>query len=282
MRANNPSAAARAELRCIWPRTPKPNVVISVGTGYSETACPESERNRSILRDGFIPRTIRGFLASPSIDGESGWTDLLQNLSDAEKRGYHRISHRFAKKPPALDDASAVPGLVKTIGHQHLDCDEIVSALWASRFFMELQAEPEYNRGQYQCQAVVLFRGGDVRPLVRAMSDRHSSLRIMLGSRVLLHLEGGDSSCVGCGHFQHNFTFTIRHLDDIIKLTLAYGGRLEGLLSGSGKSVNWFIEQQTCHGRLRRWAEEGHSCGYSPKRAISVGRGSQSSKRRRL
>lgn len=269
MRANNPSSAARSELRCIWPRTPKPNVVVSIGTGYAEIINTGGERDRGVLWDGFIPRTLRGFLSSPSVDGENGWTDLLQNLSDAEKGRHFRISHKFVDQPPSLDDASAIPGLIEAVDRSPLARGKIVRSLWTSRFFLELQATPRYIRGQFHCRAVLLFRGVDVRPLIQVISLNHASVRLMLGTRILSHLDAGDGVCDKCGHFQQHFTFIVRYLDDKVNLTMAYGSEIEELLSGSGKSVNWFLEQQTHEGRLKHWPTEAHKCNRPGKRKAS-------------
>lgn len=62
MRANNPVDAGLLEIGVIWPSTRKPDLVLSVGTGYVET--PESPAVKflqGILTDGMIPRLFRSF-----------------------------------------------------------------------------------------------------------------------------------------------------------------------------------------------------------------------------
>src|SRR3954470_21120211 len=77
MRANNPTEAALWELGCVWPDHPNPHLVLSVGTGYQNLSVNELGPYRGIWLDGFLLRILRAFLSSPSLDGESSWSALL-------------------------------------------------------------------------------------------------------------------------------------------------------------------------------------------------------------
>lgn len=262
MRANNPSAAARLELRCIWPQTPKPHVLVSVGTGFSNHGSIDDGAERGLLWDGFISRVFRGFMASPFVDGDSGWLSLIENLSAEEKQRYFRLSLQFIGDAPMLDDASAMPLLESQATICLQDHSDLVRRLWASRFFVEFQTEPVYCFGEYQCRAKILFRGEDIRALVALICQKHSFPVIKVGNRVASRLYQHDGVCVTCGRFHQPLDFRVRRLDESISIVLAYNATLTVPLPGHGKSAQWFLQRQMLHGHLRRWEAEPECCGH--------------------
>lgn len=259
MRANNPSAAAKLELRCLWPQTPRPHVLVSVGTGFSNQGSTDAGAERGLLRDGFIPRVFRGFMSSPFVDGDSGWLSVIESLSAEEKRRHYRLSFQFIGDAPMLDDAPAMPLLESQASVCPQDHLGLVRRLWASRFFIEFQSEPVYCLGEYQCRAKILFQGEDIRSLITLICQKHRFPQIKVGNRVATRLHQYDGVCVACGGFQQQLEFRVRRLDESISLVLAYDSTLTVPLPGHGESAKWFLKRQKLHGNLRRWLA-GCSC----------------------
>lgn len=260
MRANNPSAAAKAELPCIWPETPNPHVLVSVGTGFSRQGTTDMGAGRGLLWNGFIFRVFRGFMSSPFVDGDNGWLSVIDRLSTEEKQRHIRLSFEFVGHAPALDDAPAMALLERQSSACSQDYSAVVRILWASRFFIELQSEPVYYLGEYQCKATILFRGDDIRPLVALMCQTYQSPQIKVGNRVVSRLHQYDGVCMTCGRFQQQVDFSVRRLDESIRLVLAYESALTAPMQGHNKPVQWFLQRQMLNGHLRRWSSGPLCC----------------------
>ncbi|KIW24829.1 uncharacterized protein PV07_10519 [Cladophialophora immunda] len=124
---NNPTEKALWELGCIWP----------------DPLDHDSELYRGIWLDGFVPRILRAFLSSPSLDADNSWAALSNRLHDDVRERFHRLTLEFADELPELDDTSQIPRLIQIATHSPLDLDEEKRKLWASRFFFELHSKPE-------------------------------------------------------------------------------------------------------------------------------------------
>lgn len=266
MRANNPTDAALLEVNCIWPDHHRPHLVLSVGTGYHETSANDTKFDQEILDDGFVARILRAFLSSPCLDGERAWLNILNRLDESDRSRYFRLRYRFQSDPVALDDAPQIFSLGQMVSEFPLDLEKEVKALWASRFFFELLAEPEYSRGQYLCRAMILCRFADARPLIRAMRHEYFSPRLVMGTLVTTDFSNEDHCCVKCGYFQREIGFEVRQLDSAITTSLVFDKGERSPLASFPKPVNWFIEQQSKSGRWRRWKNTSTCCGEMRKR----------------
>lgn len=266
MRANNPTEPTLWELTCIWPDHPHPHLVLSVGTGYRETSADDTKSDRGIVHDGFIARGVRAFLSSPCLDGERAWLNILNRLDDSDRSRYFRLRYRFQSEPAALDDAPRIPSLGQMVSEFPLDLGKELKALWASRFFFELLAEPEYSRGQYLCRAMILCRFADARPLILAMRQVSFSPRLLMGNLVITDFGNKDHCCAKCGYFQREIGFEVRQLDSVVTMSLAFDRGERSPLASFPKPVNWFVEQQSKSGRWRRWRNTSICCGEMHKR----------------
>jgi hypothetical protein len=260
MRANNPSAVARTELRYIWPQTSKPHVLVSIGTGYSRQDSADVGTDRGFLRDGFVSRILRAFMTSPAVDGDSGWLNLIDNLSAEERKRHFRLSLQFTGDPPALDDASSVPHLEAHATSHNEDYSELVRCLWASRFFLEFQNEPCYSAGEYLCQIAIRFEGDDIRPFLEVICQKYSCPQLKQGSRIVSRLYQRDGICETCGHLQLAVSFKVRSLDECVSVRLVYSSTASAPINGDGRSIAWFLERQMLHGHLRRWPSQRPCC----------------------
>ena len=69
---NNPVDPAHWENQVLW--DVEPDLMVSVGTGYArQPNSPKVPRTRHGLRDGYIPRLFRSFMAL--LSGENNWID---------------------------------------------------------------------------------------------------------------------------------------------------------------------------------------------------------------
>ncbi|KAK5188064.1 hypothetical protein LTR92_011765 [Exophiala xenobiotica] len=134
--ANKPTDAALWELNCIWPETNGPHLVLSVGTGCQKSLSHELGPYRGVWLDGFIPRILRAFLSSPSLDAESSWMALWNRLDANTRERYHRLSCEFNGELSDLDDSSQIPRLIHMTKSSTVDYDTLKCKLWASRFIL--------------------------------------------------------------------------------------------------------------------------------------------------
>ncbi|KAJ9493556.1 hypothetical protein H2202_010972 [Exophiala xenobiotica] len=125
IRANNPTDAALWELNCIWPESNGPHLVLSVGTGCQKPVSHELGPYRGVWLDGFIPRILRAFLSSPSLDAESSWMALWNRLDANTREHYHRLSCEFDGELPDLDDSSQIPRLIHMTKSSTVDYDTL-------------------------------------------------------------------------------------------------------------------------------------------------------------
>ena len=266
MRANNPTEAALWELGCVWPDHPSPHLVLSVGTGYQNLAVNELGPYRGFWVDGFLLRILRAFLSSPSLDGESSWSALLNRLDDSGREKFFRLTFEFEGPAAPLDDAARIPLLKQMADNSRLNLDQLTRALWASRFFFELVSEPEYLQGHYVCRGVVLCRFHDVRPLVGAICRAYTSPRVTMDNLMLFSLMKDDGFCKKCGYFEKDITFQVRQLNDVIGLSLTFDKAKRSHLASFPKPVEWFLQRQWKHGCWRQWGKASKCCGNRLKR----------------
>lgn len=154
IRANCPLRPALRESEIIWPWATRPDLIVSVGTGYAaEAPATRLEDNRRRRHDGFIERAIRIFLSSPAMDARRGWQDALDSIPAAVKKDVYRLDREITGKLPELDDAQALDKLGE---FEYLILDELIQAWLAKSFFFELDEEPILVNGNYDCQGSVL------------------------------------------------------------------------------------------------------------------------------
>jgi hypothetical protein len=67
VRHNNPAKIALWESRVIWPLVDEPDILVSIGTGYTAAARGSEET----ITGGFIPRLLQPLMHS--MDGELIW-----------------------------------------------------------------------------------------------------------------------------------------------------------------------------------------------------------------
>ena len=246
MRANNPTEIGLWELRKIWPTSSKPAVVVSIGTGSgtSPPICKDLPHNR-IFYDGFLARAYRAFMSSPSLDGQSSWLALLNRLDETEKDDYYRLNLNFNDTEPLMDDVGQMPALQHQVHVQYATSIQRILALWASRFFFELDKRPRYSCGYYVCSGMILCRFQNARALVATISKSYKQVKFVLRQTRSLGSLKALSCCETCGIFQLLVDFEVSRMYERIEIGLSLGDGRSCHISGFPNSMHWFVEQQS-------------------------------------
>lgn len=154
VRANNPLSIALKESTLIWPGRSKPDLLVSVGTGYS---APERQPHHTgsggVLRDGAVARLIRAAVSSPSIDGEQAFLEALNYVSCEMRANIHRVNQRLHGSLPWLD-VDQLAGLAES---SFSVPDALVRAvLVTGTLFFELDGCPAMRQGVFFCEGSIL------------------------------------------------------------------------------------------------------------------------------
>ena len=256
-------------------------MVLSVGTGCQKPVSHELGPYRGIWLDGFIPRILRAFLSSPSLDAESSWMALWNRLDANTRERYHRLSCEFAGELPDLDDSSQIPRLIHMTKGSTVDYDALKCKLWASRFFFELRSRPQRVHGYYICQGTILCRSRDCRPVIEAICRCFDLPKIVMENKPIIDLTDGTCFCERCGYFQKEVAFEVSHLGHAASLCLEFDDSRQSPLASFPKPMAWFLARQLRHGKLFQWKPRSPCCARRPKmERASSSRGN--AKRRKL
>ena len=255
MRANNPTEVGLWELRKIWPTSSKPAVVVSIGTGSgtSPPICKDLPHNR-IFHDGVLARAYRAFMSSPSLDGQNSWLALLNRLDETERDDYYRLNLNFSDSEPLMDDVGQMPALQHQVSVQYATSIQQVHALWASRFFFELDGRPRYSYGYYACAGVILCCFRDARALVATISKSFDQVNFVLRQNRSLGMLKALSCCETCGVFRLPVDFEVSRMYELIEIGLSLGDGRSCHISGFPNSMHWFVEQQSFSANTLRTA----------------------------
>lgn len=251
-RHNNPINLALSEAKHLWPNSPSPDVFISLGTGSnaSDSSSKTVSRFRNILIDGWVPRVYRSF--SSSFEGQSTWREVLGLLDDKSRDDYFRFDLSIPGGLPRMDDTECMDGLSRLVhlnpsGQQkHL---EAVTSLLATSFFFQLDAKPEYYSGLLQCIGTIRCRA-PAQYAINWIDGFDSSRKDFYKDKINLGLHlTSDDICYHCNRYCRRVRFTVRDLNEIIGLSIQFGGK-QRRLSGFPNNMQWFIEQQGIDGKF--------------------------------
>ncbi|KAJ5976458.1 hypothetical protein N7481_010165 [Penicillium waksmanii] len=169
VRANNPLSIALRESSMVWPAAERHDLLLSVGTGWSSSVQDPSSGCCSRLREGALPRLLRAFMFSPSMDGKQGYFEALNYLPHHSKPDVFRLDHEIHGPIPELDDINSLEKMLKM---KFAVPDPLVRAVLATAmFFFELDETPVRSHDSFQCRGSILCaRPGAVSILQRVSS----------------------------------------------------------------------------------------------------------------
>ncbi|GLA56176.1 hypothetical protein AnigIFM63604_005046 [Aspergillus niger] len=213
--ANCPLRAALRESQIIWPSRTQPDLVVSIGTGYTpEGPANEAERAGQQIRGGFIARAVRTFLSSSAVDGRRGWLDAWDGVPESIRPDVFRLDQAITGSLPELDDTRALEDLAKFSYHVP---DELTRAWLAKSFFFELDKEPAWVNGGFLCQGSILCCRYDAASLVHQIVCQFSEPRYTCGGRDLGAVDNSEG-CVGCGYYRKCVTIQVASMHEDLQL----------------------------------------------------------------
>ena len=185
-----------------------------------------------------------------SLDGENVWRDFKNRLSADVREDFFRFNLFLNGKEPAIDDIGSMETLQKDVRRQLSDaksdetCRDVCLALLTSCFYFELDSQPRYDSGGYECSGRIRCRT-DCRATIAALTRlMDGAIDFVIKYDVLGILNLQSDRCSGCGRFCKRISFRVRHPSDTIAISMRFEYSTLRKLSGFPQSMEWFAKQQ--------------------------------------
>lgn len=266
---NSPDKPIVWESPIIWPHARNPDVVLSVGAGYS--APVENGPLRGILTDGCIPRLIRALKSSPSLNGQNGWEAHMNQVDIIARDDYFRLNAPLPIPEPQLDQAEKMPMLRRIVRDFIASTDlysPLVRAMWASAFYFELERKPAYLHGMYYCCGSILSRAVQNVDMIGHVLKHYPRARFQFKQNMALGWLKMADFCRTCNVYRKSIAFDLRHLDDVVDIQLAFSAEFSRRISGSGHTVRWYSERQQLDAHFGR---KDHKETWAPSTCLCAG-----------
>ncbi|KAH1339589.1 hypothetical protein KXX33_005615 [Aspergillus fumigatus] len=170
VRVNCPLRTALHKSKVLWPSCKRPDLVVSIGTGYaSEGSSVDENSTHAFLKGGFIDRAIRTFLSSPAVDGRRGWKDALDSVPQDVQKNVFRLDRILPGELPELDDINTIDELDQ---HDYRISEELTKAWFAKALFFELNQEPTFLQNHYECRGSILCCKHDAAGIMKQIAAR--------------------------------------------------------------------------------------------------------------
>ena len=246
LKRNNPVRLALWESRLIWPLIARPDFVLSLGTGTDICPQPTAPSFRHIWRDGFVPRTYRWLRGI--IDGEDEWRNIINDIDKKHRDSFMRLNISLPNGATAMDDLNQVENLSQEVLLQfQTRGDDLKAAtnLLLSRLFFELDTLPAFTgHGLYRCQGTIRCRLSGFALVQAAKALGLEYVSFVLNGETLASTDLQGHVCKACHRFSVPLDFYVRHLDQVLTLSIRTNGS-ERDLSAFPQCIEWFIEQQS-------------------------------------
>lgn len=242
IRANNPVKIARRESALLWPSAERPELILSIGTGYeSRGAIVPPEPTRGIWYNGFIPRLLRSqLLFSPALDGEQAWQDALDGFPPDLRHDSFRLNCEFRQQLPALDDVTHIDAL-SAIAYPIPD--GLIHALFATSFFFELDSMPVLCAGRVHCRGSILCAAADPKDVIRRIHATFGEPHFAWLGGATIGPVDGSLGCAICGFYRCTVAWTVANLHETVTMTIR-GRYAERHIAGFPNAMQWFVDQQ--------------------------------------
>ncbi|KAJ8226345.1 hypothetical protein LV156_008984 [Aspergillus fumigatus] len=216
VRVNCPLRTALRESEVLWPSRKRPDLVVSIGTGYaSEGSSVDENSTHAFLKGGFIDRAIRTFLSSPAVDGRRGWKDALDSVPQDVQKNVFRLDRILPGELPELDDINAIDELDQ---HDYRISEELTKAWFAKALFFELDQEPTFLQNHYECRGSILCCKHDAAGIVKQIAARFPEARFALSRGSSLGDVDGEYGCSKCGYYRKRVSFKVSNLHETVDL----------------------------------------------------------------
>ncbi|KAJ5146619.1 uncharacterized protein N7515_001183 [Penicillium bovifimosum] len=288
VRANNPLSIALKESTLIWPGRNRPDLLVSVGTGYT---APERQfrhtRPGGILQDGAVARLIRATVSSPSMDGEQAFLEAQNYVSSHMRADIYRVNKLFHGPLPWLDDVEKLAELAEST---FCVPDELVRAILVTgTLFFELDGCPTMRQGTIFCEGSILCTSTQPRKLIGRILAEIPGAEFQIDHQGPLGLVGEDNGCQDCGYYRKKVSFAVNSLDEPFTIQISNAGS-QTRLGGFPKSVQKLLDEQQMQSSFGRpdhrtdaWPPARRCfCRRGTKRRVTFVEPSLGEKRRRL
>ncbi|KAK6810411.1 hypothetical protein RU639_013816, partial [Aspergillus parasiticus] len=236
VRANCPLRTALRESEIIWPTAKRPDLVVSIGTGYPSA----DDGPVHLRRESFVERGLRAFLSSPAVDGRRGWQDAHDSIPESVKQETFRLDRVVSGALPELDDVRALHELGE---YEYHIPDELTQAWLAKSFFFELDEEPLLTRGHYECRGSILCCEYGAAGLVEQILSRFPGARFALDDGSDLGAVDHDQGCLTCGYYRKRVTFRVSSIHQTVQLGIRGVARYRAI-GGFPTSIHDLLHEQ--------------------------------------
>lgn len=282
LKRNNPVRLALWESRLLWPSIPRPDLVLSLGTGTDMNRNVDPPVFKNFLIDGFLPRTYRWLKAV--FDGEDEWRNLLNDTDTRYRDSLMRMNIAVPEESMALDNLNSMESLSQEVLVQYQTRRDdlcICISMLVSRLFFVLETAPELTaQGFYHCRGTIRCRlpGPGLAQVARKLDIGPCTL--VLGEEVLENTDWESDVCKACHRYRKKVEFFVRDLEEPISMAV-HNKSFHRTLSSFPQCINWFVRQQGLDAHFGskdgRAARSGFACSvcslagnHSRKRQASV------------
>lgn len=251
--ANCPVKVALRESSLLWPTSRRPNVVVSLGTGYldkedEETPSAHHQPHVSnLLSHGYIKRAKDAFLSSAAVDGSQGWKEARDSIPENLKDDVFRLDVAL-QRLPELDDASSIDDLASL---SYDIPDRLAHMLLSTSFFFELDTEPLLSSQGFRCEGSILCSRNDPRRILSQLKGELPGAVFMTDSGENLGVVGIHDGCEKCGYYRKRVNFSISCLEDDIQIGIA-GNPILLKIGGFPTSIQEIVKNMGVEGEFGR------------------------------
>ncbi|EXJ72783.1 uncharacterized protein A1O5_03930 [Cladophialophora psammophila CBS 110553] len=250
---NNPINIALWESRYIWPSVIRPDVVLSLGTGYEETSQSPLVKTPKIsfpwsfsfsVKDTPLHCLISSFKGE--LDGQRTWREFMNHRPEHEKPDYFRLTLELPGPEPAIDDYDSIEVLSSAVRLQPSGPETrrgVLMALLISSLFFELQEMPSYGDGMYYCHGSVRCRSSGA---LKSLLKLHplGNLELFKDGNSLGVFLSEQDICGTCRRYRKPVHFFVKDLDDEINLCVKWDIDQTRKISAMPRRVSWFVDRQ--------------------------------------
>ncbi|EED22741.1 conserved hypothetical protein [Talaromyces stipitatus ATCC 10500] len=239
--ANCPVRVALRESSLLWPHSKRPNVVVSIGTGYLDR---KEEENVSIahhlprvvsdiLSQGYIKRAKDAFLNSAAVDGTHGWKEARDSIPDDLRNDVFRLDVALPQLPE-LDDAGSIDGLASL---SYEIPKSLIHSLLSTSFFFELDTKPLFSRQSIRCEGSILCSRDSSRQVLTRIESEIPGAVFMTDLGENLGMVQVHDGCEKCGYYRKRVTFGRQN--SVVQIIVLTGGLLcaNVIVRGGGNDV---------------------------------------------
>lgn len=255
VRYNNPVGLAVEEAARLFPETPRPSIVVSFGTGsprrrVSRPSQARSYRvNKSRAKKArsarFASRLFQAFLKQG--DSTVAWKQLLSHTKSHDYGEFFRFDVEFDGKGPSLDDVTDLEGLEELAQASLVSSsamERLARCIRAENFYFELERDPIYTNGVYECSGRIFCRlepGSEELEALLTQLDHNNSFLTASGRKLTGKFQ---NSLTPSGMFSKRCKFYLRDKAAPFSIVLTEGVAASCNINGSPFTLEWLREVQ--------------------------------------